>query len=204
MYISKIQLDPRKRKTLEALRNREILHAAIERSVEGDRPHILWRLEPDMSILAVSEDIPYLGDIQFQFGDVSVKPETKPYDEYVESISNGDLMRFTLAVNPVIRKSGKDVPLNIKRTQNYSFSAEDWAKAKLEDHGAGVKGLRDISHETIFFYKDGKKIPIFLVTYTGFFEVRNADLVKKATRTGIGGKKTYGCGMLTAVKVRNR
>jgi len=179
----------------------------MERSINGERPHILWRLEPNMSILAVSKEIPYLGDIQTQFGDTSIRPESKPYDDYIDNISIGNLMRFTLAVNPVINKNdgsknGKDIPLNLKRTVNYPFSAEDWTRKKLEERGTDVKEIRDISHETVYFYKNGIRIPIFLVTYSGVFTVKDAELVKEAMKTGIGGKKSYGCGLLTAIRIR--
>lgn len=207
MFISRIQLNPRKRDTAKALQNRQLLHSAIERSIDGERPHILWRLEPDMSILAVSKDIPYLGDIQNQFGDVSVKPATKPYDAYIDTINDGDLMRFKLTVNPVINKSdgsknGKDVPLNLKRTEKYSFSAEDWTRKKLEERGVVVNEIKDFSHETVYFVKNERRIPIFMVTYTGVFRVKDAELLKEAMKSGIGGKKSYGCGLLSAVRIR--
>ncbi len=207
MYISRIQLNPKKRETAKALQNREILHSAMERSINGDRPHILWRLEPNMSILAVSKDIPYLGDIQLLYGDDSVRPESKSYDDYLDTISSGNLMRFTVAVNPVINKkdgskNGKDVPLNLRRTEKYPFSAEDWTRKKLNEYGTEVEEIKDINHETVFFYKNGIRIPIFIVTYAGIFRVKDPELVRKAMKTGIGGKKSYGCGLLTAVRIR--
>lgn len=206
MFISKLQLDPKKRETARALQNRGILHTAFENSVEGKRPHVLWRLEPDMSILAISNEIPYLGDIQVQFGNDMVKPSCKPYEPYLDTICTGDLMRFRVTVNPVINKSdgsknGKDVPLNLRRTKNYPFCAEDWIIKKLEERGASVCSIRDIGHETSYFLKEGRRIPIFIVSYSGLLNVIDADLLKDAMREGIGGKKTYGCGLLTAIRI---
>ncbi len=208
MFISKIQLDPMKRETARALQNRGLLHTAFENSIEGIRPHILWRLEPDFSILAVSNEIPYLGDIRTQFGNDRIRPSCKPYDPYLGTIHTGDLMRFRISVNPVINKSdgsknGKDVPLNLRRTKNYPFSAEDWTKKKLEERGVSICNIRDISHETVYFVKDGRRIPIFMVSYSGLFKVTDADQLRDAMQKGIGGKRTYGCGLLTAVKVLN-
>ena len=203
MYISRIKLDTRQRKTAIALQNRELLHAAIENSVEGERPHHLWRIEPDMSLLIVSKDIPYLGDIQEQFGDRHVRPDTKPYDKYIDSIRTGDTLRFRIEVNPVIcsrkygGKHGKDIPLNLRKTAKHPLCAEDWTKKKLEENGCAVLDIRDISHEESCFIKDGRKIPLFTVTYTGLVRVRDEISVKEAMKNGIGGKKTYGCGMLT-------
>lgn len=206
MFISKLQLDPTKSETARALQNRGLLHSAFENSVEGIRPHVLWRLEPDMSILAISNDIPYLGDIQTQFGNKRIRPSCKPYDSYLETINAGDLMIFRITVNPVINKcdgskNGKDIPLNLRRTKNYPFSAEDWMKNKLEERGVSVCNIRDISHETVYFVKEGNRIPIFMVSYSGLFEVIDAALLRDAMRKGIGGKKTYGCGLLTAIHV---
>ncbi len=207
MIISKIQLDPRKRDTAKALQNRGLFHSAMEDSVGGERPHILWRLEPNMSILAVSKDIPFLGDIQNRFGDSFSKPVSKPYDAYLDSIADGDLMKFTITVNPVINvsngsKNGKDVPLNLRRTPKYPFCAEDWMIKKLEERGVEVREIRDIAHETVYFIKRNRRIPIFMVTYSGVFHVRESKELKDAMITGIGGKKTYGCGLLSAVRIR--
>lgn len=207
MYISKVQLDPRKRETVRALQNRELLHSAIEQTIEGERPHILWRLEPDMSILALSREIPYWGEVYSQFGNGVTKPVCKPYDDYLETITNGCVMKFKLIVNPVINKAdgsknGKDVPLNLKRTKKYPFSAGDWVKKKLEERGVIVDDIQATSHETVYFVKDKQRIPIFTVTYSGIFRVTDANLLKEAMRTGIGGKRSYGCGMLTAIKIK--
>lgn len=209
MYISKICLDPWKRDTMRALQDRGLIHAAMESSVQGDRPHILWRIErggSGPSIIAVSKEIPYLGDIQERFGRVGTRPVTKSYAGHIGSISNGDILRFRIEVNPVVNvndgsKNGKDVPLNLRKTANHPFCAEDWIVKKLSENGAEVMNVRDVSNETACFYKDGRRIPIFTVTYEGIMLVRDSELVKKAMGTGIGGKKTYGCGLLTVVKV---
>lgn len=207
MFISRIRLDPKKKETARALQNRELLHAAIERSKKGDRPHILWRLEPNMDLLAVSDDAPDFEEVQKQFGSTLIKPASKPYDEYLDSINNGDLMRFRVTVNPVINKNdgsknGKDVPLNLRRTANYPFSAEDWTRKKLIEHGVEVINIQDAAHETVFFTKNGIRIPIFMVTYIGVFRVKNSFQLREIMRAGIGGKKTYGCGLLTAIKIK--
>ncbi len=206
MFISKIQLDPKKRETAKALQDRSILHAALESTIEGERPHILWRLEPDRSILAVSRDIPYLGDMQNRFGNGATRPETKAYDDYINTIEDGNRMRFVITVNPVINKAdgsknGKDVPLNLRRTSRFPLCAEDWIRSKLNENGASVREIRDIEHNTAYFNKSGCRIPIFTVTYSGIFHVDHADLLRNAMITGIGGKKTYGCGLLTAVRI---
>ena len=207
MYISKMYLDGRKRKTALSLSNRELLHAAIESSAEGERPHILWRLEPaDMSVILVSKETPRLDSVQKQFGDERIDVVTKPYDTYVDSISDGDLMRFKIEVNPVVnvkngKKNGSDVPLNLRRTKDQPFSAEDWTVKKLTENGSDVISIKDVRHEQTYFVKDGKRIPLFTVTYSGVFRVKDAETVKRAMKNGIGGKKTYGCGLLSAVRI---
>ena len=207
MYISRIKLDLSNDRTVNAIENdRQLLHAAFESSVEGDRPHILWRIEPDMSILAVSKDIPYLGDVQQQFGDSRVKPVTKDYDAHLSSIKNGDVLRFRICVNPVIdkmsadkgHKSRRDVPLNLKKTEKYpDYSAEDWTIRRMEKKGAKILDIALARSKTYYFKKDERRIPLFTVTYEGVLMVADADLFREAIANGIGGKKTYGCGMLT-------
>lgn len=205
MYISRIKIDPLKRKSSVALRDRSLLHSAVENTIEGERPHNMWRLEPDMSLLIVSKEIPYLGDIQEMYGMRAVKPETKEYDGHVDSIKEGDILRFRVEVNPVKnirvpgKKNGADVPLNLTRTERYPFCADDWALEKLEESGGLVLDIRRASHDTVYFTKKGKRIPLLTVTYTGLMKVKDAEAVKKALRAGVGGKKAYGCGMLTVV-----
>lgn len=207
VYLSRIQLDSEKRDTVRALQNRELLHGAIERSVPGSRPHILWRIEPDMSLLAVSRDIPYLGNIQKQFGLDRVMPASRPYHEYVASFKAGQLVRFKITVNPVINKkngtkNGKDIPLNLRKTSAHPFCAEDWMRKKFMENGASIIDIRDVSHETAYFIKNGRRNPIFTVTYAGTLRITDRVLFAEAMKRGIGGKRTYGCGLLTVTPVK--
>lgn len=206
MYLSKICLNPMKRDTAKALRNREYLHAAIEESVPGIRPHILWRLEKDYSILAISEQIPEFSRIQKQFGFESKAPQTREYNSYIDSFSEGEYAHFIITVNPVINvsdgsKNGKDVPLNLRRTEKFPFSAEDWMIRKFFENGVEIQSICDVNHETVYFSKGGRSIPIFSVTYEGVLSVVDKKKFMTALGKGIGGKKTYGFGLLTATHI---
>ena len=209
MYISKLHLDKRKRDTAAALWDRGVLHSAIEGCAEGDRPHNLWRLEPDNGVLLiVSRDIPYLGDLQNRFGNSKMSPKTLEYGRYIDTVKNGNVLRFMIEVNPVINSkkgcggNGKDIPLNIVRTKNQPFSAKDWMIQKLKENGASVINVKDIHHDTVGIVKKDMRIPLFTVTYSGIIRVEDEDAVKNAMRKGIGGKKTYGCGLLTVAGIR--
>lgn len=204
MYISRVMLDTRKRETVKAFANREMLHGALSRCFNGEYRKVLWRIddrESNPALIAVSGEVPYLGGVQEQFGDARINPETKDYDRYVGSMRKGMELRFRASVNPVIRKNGTNIPLNLRQSEEHPFCARDWFVREIQEHGGIIVDAEDMSHETAYFRKSGTNIPIFIVTYEGILRVVDEDAFKGMLTNGIGREKAYGCGLITVLPV---
>lgn len=208
-YLSRIELDPRSCSVADALGNRGVMHAAIERTSPGERPHILWRLEEngsEKSVLMVSGESYDLSGLQERFGKKGTSPNTLEYDKFIGMFEDGTCAEFKVVVNPVVRiredgaKNSKEIPLNLKKTAKYPYSAEDWLRDKMEENGAHVQTARVDRAETVMVAKEngGNQFPLFIVTYSGTLKVTDAEKFRRILTSGLGRKKAYGCGLVTA------
>ena len=71
MFLSRIELDTKRRSTMKALTSPNILHGAIEQSYSGPRERRLWRLDQlqhHLYLLLLSPNKPDLTNIVNQFG----------------------------------------------------------------------------------------------------------------------------------------
>ena len=201
MYLSKIIIDPRKRESALCLADRGRLHSKIENAFFGQRQRPLWRLDKEHGqfvLLILSRDIPNLTEIENLIG--CGNGRTIPYDEYLNYIvTDGAKLRFRISVNPTIRrgKDGATIPLNLKRTENQPYSAEDWLVDKLKAAGSEPMTFA-LSDADSLRIKHGSG-RVLKVTYDGILTVTNADVLKDAMRKGLGRKHAYGCGLLTVM-----
>ena len=108
MYLSRIAIDPRRRETIRALSNLQIMHGLIERSFSGERRRRLWRLDEvggQKYILIVSEERPDLKVMHEEIGLLSKSPEegtaSKDYTRFLEYLERGQVWQFRLCANPV-------------------------------------------------------------------------------------------------------
>ncbi len=201
MYLTKMTINPRKRESALCLADRGRLHSKIENSFSGARQRPLWRIDKGNGcyvLLILSNDIPDLAGIENEIG--IGDGETVPYDVYLNSVvTDGAILRFRVSVNPTMRRS-KDratVPLNLKRTENHPYSAEDWLTDRLKTAGSEPITV-SLSKAESFRIKNGPG-RVFNVTYDGILTVKNSELLKDAMQNGIGRKHAYGCGLLTVM-----
>lgn len=201
MYLTRLTVDPNKRESALCLYDRGRLHSKIEDSFVGERQRPLWRLDKEYGryvLLILSRDIPNLTEIENSIG--CGDGRTIPYDDYLNYIiTDGAELRFRVSVNPTIRrkKDGATVPLNLKKTENYPYSAEDWLIDKLKT--AGSEPISVSYTDSGSFRIKGGAGRVFNVTYEGIIRVTNANALKDAMQKGIGRKHTYGCGLLTVM-----
>ena len=86
MYLTRMELDVRRKKTMVAFANRRLFHGAVESAFEGERKRRLWRIDRLGNVcylLIVSEDKPDLTLAFEQFGPYQKEAywETKQYDK---------------------------------------------------------------------------------------------------------------------------
>ena len=71
MYLSRVELDPRNRHTMQALSKLNQLHGAVESAFPFERTRKLWRIDSlngKLYLLMVSPDRPNFENMRAQFG----------------------------------------------------------------------------------------------------------------------------------------
>ncbi len=213
MYLTRMELDTRKRNTMKALFSPNLLHGAIEAAFSGERLRKLWRIDHLGShcyILILSERKPQMEHAAEQFGISNTEKmwETKEYSKLLERIKDGTIWHFRLTANPT--KSCKN-EYGVRGTVHAHITPyyqKKWLLDRCEKNGFAIKEDEVIVTQSQWqrFYKgaERRKVTILSVTYEGTLIVTDTERFQKALVNGIGRGKAYGMGMLTVVKAGDR
>lgn len=205
MYLSRFQLDMRKRETMIALVNRARFHGAVESAFEGARERRLWRLDTLQGrnyLMILSAEKPFLDNAVGQFG-VPGTAETRCCDGLMERIAEGGLWHFRLTANPVkcAPRKGK---LMAHITPQYQ---KEWLMARAQRHGFELEYERFavVQSEWVNFSKNtsGDHVTLLGVTYEGILRVTDAALLRETLKNGMGHGKAYGMGLMTLVSAEH-
>ena len=200
LFLSRVELNPYKEKTLRALESPNLFHGAIESSLPGERVRNLWRIDTVKGrkyILLLTQEIPELSCFISQFGfekDPS-SYSTKEYGPFVGRIKDGQKWSFRLTANPVTRAKNKASACTGKDRQL------QWLLDRAEGHGFAVDDISIKETKWLDFLKGRERynVHIFSVQYEGILTVTDSALFKKALSEGIGREKAYGMGLLTVM-----
>ena len=153
-----------------------------------------------------------------------VMVESKPYQP---KLSNGQLLSFSLRVNPVVTKKsddGKrqmrhDVVMNAKRERAKSGSAKTYYIANDLQYEAGIRWLEsraatlgfsfDPDRVKVFGYQQHrikkvnakKEIRFSVLDYQGVLTVADSDRFYRTLIKGIGPAKAFGCGLMLVKRI---
>lgn len=210
MYLTRLELDTRKRNTMKALVSPNMLHGAIEAAFPGERTRKLWRIDKvgqHCYLLLLSDKEPMLKHAVEQFGFPSKERqwETKDYQTLLERIENDTVWRFRLVANPTKSSSnGRDKRGSI-HAHNTPFYQKKWLLERCEKNGFLVKEdqINVIESKWQRFYKGmerRKPVTLLSVTYEGILRVTDAENFQKVLLEGMGRGKAFGMGMLTIAK----
>lgn len=210
MYLTRLELDPRKRSTMKALVSPNKFHGAVEAAFSGERTRKLWRIDRigrHYYLLIISDRKPMLEHAvkQFGFGDREYGWETKDYDPFLSKVKTDTVWQFRLVANPtrsIAKENGKRGYVHAHKTPYYQ---KKWLIDRCEKNGFLIKEEEFDVFESKQqrFYKGAKrKNPVTLleVTYAGVLKVTDAEKFQKVLLEGIGRGKAYGMGMLTVVR----
>ena len=106
MYLTRMELDTSRRKTIMALTAPKLFHGAIEQAMT-ERDRKLWRIDKigmKTYLLLVTPQKPDMTAAAAQFGTADGW-ETRDYSPFLENIRFGERRRFRLTANPIITKS---------------------------------------------------------------------------------------------------
>lgn len=210
MYLTRLELDFRKRNTMKALVSPNLFHGAIEAAFPGERTRKLWRIDKighHYYLLLLSEKEPKLENMVMQFG-LSEKEsgwETKDYQILLDKIKNKTVWRFRLVANPTksfANESGKRGSIHAHTTPYYQ---KKWLIDRCERNGFLVKEDEFTVLESKWqrFYKGTeRKKPVILlaVSYEGVLRVTDVEKFQKVLLEGMGRGKAFGMGLLTIAK----
>ncbi len=205
MYLSRIVIDPKNRRTLQALDSPEILHGMVENCFPGKAERNLWRIDElngNIYLLLLSREKPDLTPLAAQIGFRGMEGETRDYQKLEDRIVPGSIWQFRLAANPVTsmpqpdRKRGKITAITVAARQR------EWLIRQGGKHGfLPADGQFDVTRsEWKIFRNKGRTVTVLCATFEGLLTVTNAEAFKDALRDGIGRGKAYGMGLITVMR----
>lgn len=212
MYLSRVEVNPRRRETMKALVSPEMVHASIMASFpamqkEGD-DRVLWRvdnLDPATYILVQSQIKPDFTHIVEQFGwpESGQKWETVEYDSFLMGIKDGDIRRFRIRANPtrsVTQSDGKSsrgkVCQHITAEQQLQWLFDKSKKCGFSVEGPGLDA-KIMSRDNLKFRNKNNYITLAAAVFEGTLRVEDARAFVDTVKSGLGRAKAYGFGMIT-------
>lgn len=218
MYLSRLEINTFRRKTMAALDSPQMMHACVmssfpSASLQNDR--VLWRIDrvgAATYILLQSNQKPDFTHIIDQMGWPSSEQqwETIDYEPFLNKLQTGQSWRFRLKANPVRRVpcsqdkefAGK-LAHHVTTDQQKKWLIDRSLKCgfsipKTEDYGTPILDIlqNDIKH----FNRNGSTVTISMVTFEGILIIEDLETFRKTIRSGIGKAKAYGCGMITLAR----
>ena len=210
VYLSRVEIDTANRRKIRDLNHLGAYHSWVEESfpeeiVKGERSRKLWRIDHLHGrdyLLLVSPDKPDLNRLE-KYG-VEGSAATKPYDTYLDQLSNNMRARFKVTLNPVVSlsqpgdKRGRVVPHVTVEAQR------QFLKDKSKKNGFEVEDDDFYVTERSFerLKKSGKKdLKLSKATFEGVLKIIDADTFKETLSQGFGKKKAYGFGLMTVIPV---
>lgn len=209
MYLTRMELDIKKRETMKALISPNLFHGAIESAFFGEKTRKLWRIDnirQHYYLLLLSDVEPKLSNVvsQFGFDETNVGWETKDYKVLLNRVENNSNWHFRLIANPTksCRQVGKRGKIQAHITPYYQ---KQWLVERCEKHGFSLleEDFDVVESKWYKFYKKGnrnKQVTMLSVTYEGKLTVIDKEKFTKTLTDGIGREKAYGMGMLTIIK----
>lgn len=202
MFLTRLRLDPASAKARRDLSDPYDMHRTLVRAFasesQADVPRFLWRLEPvqDWKRPEVLVSADRAGDWSF----LNAEPGYLRADGAGLATREVDLstviraeapLRFRLAANPTVTRSGKRLGLVGEDAQL------EWLGRQGERHGFQIQAALVSGGDTMHGRRQGGRVSLLRVLFDGFLQVRDPQLLRQAVLSGIGPGKAFGCGMLS-------
>ena len=210
MYLSRVEIDDANRQKIKDLSHLGAYHNWVETSFPAEinaqqHSRKLWRIDQlhgKRYLLLLSESSPDLKLLE-KYG-VPGSAQTKKYDELLEKIKNGAIVRFKATLNPVMSiSSGKDSGKRGRVVPHVTVEQQlKFIKDKASKNGfALIDGEFSITERGFEILRKAHAKPVHLskASYEGVLHITDISKFKEALTNGIGRKKAYGCGLLTII-----
>lgn len=208
MYLSRVEIDYKNRLTSKELNHLGAFHNWVEQSfpkeIESNkRSRKLWRIDNlnnKSYLLILSEDKPDLNMLE-KYG-VKGTGETKEYEEFLNSLKDGDRMKFRVVLNTTKSISnrkfgrGKVIPLTSEEDQ-IKYLIDRSEKNGFELHPKDFYLVRSGFEKVL---KNGEqRLDLVKAEFQGELTIIDIEKFKDTLVSGIGKKKAYGFGMMTVI-----
>ncbi|MDO5147529.1 MAG: type I-E CRISPR-associated protein Cas6/Cse3/CasE [Eubacteriales bacterium] len=211
MYLTRLELDTRRRKTMKALVSPNLFHGAIEAAFPGERTRKLWRIDKlgqHCYLLLLSDRKPMLDHAVEQFGffEEGKSWETKEYQNLLDRVKKDTVWRFRLVANPTKSVSNGNGTRGSVHAHKTPFYQKKWLLERCEKNGFLVKEEEFTVLESKWqrFYKGAERkgaVELLAVTYEGILKVTEEEKFRKMLLEGMGRGKAFGMGLFTVAKV---
>ncbi|BDR60576.1 type I-E CRISPR-associated protein Cas6/Cse3/CasE [Lactobacillus xylocopicola] len=218
MYLSRVMIDVNNRQKTKDLTHLGAYHNWVEQSFPDEvekqsRSRKLWRIDTlrkEKYLIVLSETKPDPA-VLVKYG-VAGTVLIKSYDNFLNSLKNGQYLRFRLTANPthsVItpgEKRGRVFP-HVTVDQQ-----KDWLIQKTKTTGFQIVKKQENSDHYLFDvverdhpilkHKNERKVHLSRVSFEGILKITDLEMFKKSLIGGIGRKKAYGMGLMTVIPVK--
>lgn len=214
MYLTRMFVNSRLRSAVKLLGSPQCMHAAVMNTfgpgaLDTEAPgRVLWRLDTigDRQALYIASPVePDMRSLVEQAGWINGESSTtRPYAPLLDSISDGQLLRFRLTANPThsVRKPGWEDTKPCGHTT--VKQQEDWLLQRCTGWGFTIPDgttetdqLSITDRRTLRFRRGSKHVTLAQATYEGLLTVTNPTALRSTLTAGVGRGKAYGCGLLT-------
>jgi len=215
MYLTRFQLNPRRRGGMKLISSPHAMHAAVLAGFPDPEPtdegRILWRLDvngPRAVLYVVSPAEPDFTHLVEQGGWPSTHSwESKSYRPLLERIRAGQYYAFRLTANPVhsvrIGDATRGKPLGHVTVSQQ----EKWLLDRQERAGFSVGATPETQtmtltdRRTLVFRRGEGTVTLRVASYEGTLMVTDRDRFVTTLTHGLGRARGYGCGLLTVAAV---
>lgn len=217
MYLSRIQLNRRRRDAWRLLSSPQRMHAAVLASFPdpptggtGNSPRVLWRLDTDgdrTHLYVVSPEPADLAHIAEQAGWPTLeRGECRDYRPLLDRLEEGQSWAFRLTANPtryVTPASGgrarRLAHVTVAQQQQWLLDKAASCGFSILATDTGEPDLAVTARTVQTFDRRGGAAPVTIGTaqFDGRLEVIDPGALGHTLVTGVGAAKAYGCGLLT-------
>lgn len=216
-FLTRIDLNPRRRGTARLLASPHRVHGAVNAcftpSQRPSRP--LWRLDRTAlgtRLYLVSDVAPDPTSVLEEYGwPLADSWQTRDYAPVLEAVSEGAAFAFRLIGNPVHDvvlppRPGSDRGPRKQRVAHVTATQQlEWFRTRCESWGMSVAGpgnrVEIVERRVYEFERQGRTVTIGTATFEGVLEVSDAAELRRRLVEGVGHAKAYGCGLLTLAPV---
>lgn len=209
MYLTKVILNLKSRRVLNALANANEMHKLVMslfEDIDSKTPRkdmgILYLMDikgNDVSLLIQSNIIP--NGEKLLNGSVINSIQIKDIENLFNSIKNGDILYLEVLSEPYKKVENNNSKNSRRKALVNSTEKAEWFERKIKDHGCYVTENVVISNADTIYGKKGNSNFVYRPSiYRCCIKVTDINQLIELLKRGLGSGKAYGMGMFKILK----